>query len=44
MMPNHNDIPYNMIKKCLTKPLMVKVIQREAEMVDGKMCSFQNNI
>lgn len=23
---------------------MVKVIQREAEIVDGKMCSFQNNI
>lgn len=28
----------------LTKPLIVKINQREAQMADGKMCSFRNNV
>lgn len=38
MMPNHRDVPYNTIKICLIKPLIVKANQREAQMADELKC------
>lgn len=44
MMPNHNDVPQHMINFFWTKPLIVKISHIEAQIADGKMCSFQDNI